>query len=77
MMNLIPDFLANMLPAADPMTFEQLRQQRLREAQLAQAMRAFQGVQALGAPRAQPQQDMGPATLPRRVTQVQLPGILG
>jgi hypothetical protein len=49
----------------------------MREAQLAQAMRAFQGVQALGAARMPQQQALRPMTLPRRVTQAPMPGILG
>lgn len=77
MMNIVPDFLSSLFPAASPMTPEELRKQQMREAQLAQAMRAFQGVQALGAARMPQQQALRPMTLPRRATQAPMSGILG
>jgi hypothetical protein len=75
-MDLIPGFLSDLLPSAAAMTPEQLRQKQMREAQLAQAMRSFQALQSLGARAQQPAQ-LQPVTLPRRVSQVTLPGILG
>lgn len=74
---MIPDFLADMLPASSPMTPEEFRKQQMREAQLMQAMRAFQSVQAMGAARAPQQQALRPTFTQQRAMQVPLPGILG